>query len=291
MAAALERQGRVLALHAAGEGAHPLADAGVDRSEVVVPGRDVGGHGGADLGVGAHGAGDQEQHGTVGSGRGSVEDSDTRPRAGDSGNLAHQLRAHRLREGGVVGAGQGEAAGAADHLLAVVVQQVRLLVQHRQPVDRDAGGDAEVAHRRRRPALVVPPVARDVEHQRAASRRAARQQRQARRHALAERRGARRSAGAARRPARRRPPRPPPSPSTRSQGTATSGRRRHAGPEQRADRHRPARARRAERDDGRVAERGRVAAEHQAEFVVVDARRHVHGEAQGEVHGLHGAFP
>jgi hypothetical protein len=53
----------MLARRAAGDRAHPLPDAGVDGAEVVVPGRYVGGHGGAGVGVRPHGAWDEEQHG------------------------------------------------------------------------------------------------------------------------------------------------------------------------------------------------------------------------------------
>src|SRR3712207_1579815 len=77
-------------------------------------------------------------------GGGLVEDC-TLCRERDSRNLAQKFSSDGLAEAVVVSAGHGEAPYAADHLVAVVVQEVRLLVQHRQRVHRDARGHAEVA--------------------------------------------------------------------------------------------------------------------------------------------------
>ena len=109
---------------------------------------------------------------------------------------------------------------------AVVVQQVRLLVQHRQRVDGDAGGDADVAHRAGRAPLVVPPIAGDIEHQPRRLGRAARQQGEAGGHPLPQRRGAGRGSRgaasmAAAKPLGRRRRRPAASRARRAPGAAT----------------------------------------------------------------------
>ena len=62
VAAALQRQRCVLAANAMCDPQQPLADAGIERAEVIVPRREVVTHGLAHLGSGGDGAGDQKQH-------------------------------------------------------------------------------------------------------------------------------------------------------------------------------------------------------------------------------------
>ncbi len=62
MAAALQRQGGVRLRVPAGDRQHALAQAGVERAEIVVPGGEVMRQRGADLGAGDDGAGDQQEH-------------------------------------------------------------------------------------------------------------------------------------------------------------------------------------------------------------------------------------
>ena len=62
VAAALQRQGGVLAGDAVGNPQHALADAGIEGAEVVVPGCEVVAQGLTHLGAGGDGAGDEQQH-------------------------------------------------------------------------------------------------------------------------------------------------------------------------------------------------------------------------------------
>ena len=63
MAAALQRQHGMLLGDAVRGGQYALAQPGQERAKVVVPGRQVLRHRGADFGAGRHGAGNQQQHG------------------------------------------------------------------------------------------------------------------------------------------------------------------------------------------------------------------------------------
>ena len=56
-------------------------------------------------------------------------------------HLLHQLSQHRLGEAVEIARGKDKGAGAADHVVPVIIFEPRLLGQDRQPVDRDPGLD------------------------------------------------------------------------------------------------------------------------------------------------------
>ena len=80
-----------------------------------------------------------------------------------SNKLAQKFHALGCGEGGVVGAGQGEGAWAADDFAGESGDEVGFVVQDAEAVDGDAGGDEAVADGDRVLAVVGAAVCGDVD--------------------------------------------------------------------------------------------------------------------------------
>jgi hypothetical protein len=75
-------------------------------------------------------------------------------RCRSAADFLDELEAHGAREVGVIGGGDDEGARPADNVLAIVAHKVRLLIGHRESVDRDSHADRAIA----RPVGAGAPV-------------------------------------------------------------------------------------------------------------------------------------